>query len=300
MVKKGVRFSYEQRKRLMGYVFISPWILGGIVFFIIPLIKLFIYSFSTLSFDVGKIDIKLSGFNNYIEIFTKDRDALRLLRESFTTIVLQTAYITILSLFIANILKQKFRGRLFARAIFFIPVIVTSGVVISIIRGEAAINLFNMGEKSSIMMRTFDLAAFLREINLPEKALEILTDFVNTVYDLTWKSGVQILILLAALQTVSNSLYEAAQIDGASAWETYWFITFPIITPSLLLTTIYSIVDELSSYSNKYQAKILQYATEYMNYSYSSALAVIYFICVMALIGLVFLLSRKFVFYMND
>ena len=300
MAQKRRRMSYERRRRMMGYAFIAPWLVGSVVFFLLPLIQLFIYSFSTLTFEVGGLKIDFSGPQNYIDIFTKDRDATKLLMESFGTILLQTVYITLLSLFIANILRQKFRGRLFARAIFFIPVIVTSGVVISIIQGDAATSLFNMSEKSSVMMRSFEITDLLRRLDMPEELLNLLTDFVNTVFNLTWKSGVQILILLAALQTVPGSLYEAGHIDGASEWESFWFITFPLITPSLLLTTVYSIVDELSSYSNQYQAKIIEYATEYMNYSYSSALAAGYFVCVMALIGLVFLFARRRVFYMVD
>ena len=117
MAQKRRRMSYERRRRMMGYAFIAPWLVGSVVFFLLPLIQLFIYSFSTLTFEVGGLKIDFSGPQNYIDIFTKDRDATKLLMESFGTILLQTVYITLLSLFIANILRQKFRGRLFARAI---------------------------------------------------------------------------------------------------------------------------------------------------------------------------------------
>ena len=299
-MKNKTKSVLAARRNRYGYVFIVPWIIGFLLFFLLPLGQSIYYSFCKVSPSDAGFSFDFIRLENYRYLFEQDTTYKQNLWESVKSFLYSLPLTVILSLVLAVILNQKFRGRLFARAIFFIPVIVTSGVVISIIQGDAATSLFNMSEKSSVMMRSFEITDLLRRLDMPEELLNLLTDFVNTVFNLTWKSGVQILILLAALQTVPGSLYEAGHIDGASEWESFWFITFPLITPSLLLTTVYSIVDELSSYSNQYQAKIIEYATEYMNYSYSSALAAVYFVCVMALIGLVFLFARRRVFYMVD
>jgi ABC-type sugar transport system permease subunit len=298
---KRIKWTYEKKKRMIGYLFILPWLLGSLFFFIIPLIQSVIYSVCELELQTGRMIVKYMGFDNYHRLFRVDPDAVKLLYDSLGKIIVQTVYITILSVFVAVILKQKFFGRLFARAVFFLPVVVTSGIVISIISGDpSTTQLMLGGEKSSMLVKSFELTNLLYEIGFTQEITLFLTGMIDRVFNITWVSGVQILILLAGLQTVPGHLYEASKIDGATPWESFWFITFPMISPILLLTTVYSIIDGLSDYSNQYQAKIVQFANQYMNYSYSSALSTVYFICVITLIGLVFLFTRKRVFYMVD
>jgi len=293
------KFSYERKKKLIAYVFLIPWIAGAVYFFVIPLIQSVLYSFGDLKISAGRVDVTFKGFDNYIYIFTRDRDATRLLIESVSGMLLNIVYITILSLCIAVILKQSFKGRMLVRAVFFLPVIITSGVVISIIRSDAVTGAFMSAGQSNTMVKSFELGVILRGAGFPTEVTNILMGIVSGVFDLTWKSGVQILILLAGLQTVPSHLYEASRIDGATGWENFWFITFPLVTPVLLLTTVYSVIDVLSDYGNRYQQKILEYITK-INYSYSSALSSVYFVCIFLLVGLVFLIMRRRVFYMAD
>ena len=297
---KRISISYEKKKRLIGYAFVAPWILGAIYFFLLPLIQSVIYSFSEVSIKSGGMETVWVGFEYYYRALFTDREATQLLWSSLSSVLIKTVYIAILSLFVAVVLNQKFFGRAAARAIFFLPIIVTSGVVISIINGDSSTSSLFNGTESSTMVKSFELVALLNDIGFPEKVTTFLTGLVDQVLNIVWVCGVQILILLSGLQSVPGHLYEAAKMDGASGWESFWFVTFPMLSPMLLLTIIYSIVDGLSDYSNKYQNLVLDYANTYLNYSYSSALATIYMVLSGLIIGLVFLMTRRFVFYMAD
>ncbi len=292
--------SYERRRRWNGYLFVAPWLVGALFFFLIPLGQSILYSISELKLAPGGVDIKIVGFERYRYFFLEDIDGTTLLRDSLQEVGLQTLYVTILSVVVAVILNQRFRGRLFMRAVFFLPVIVTSGLVMSILRGDTTVQALVMeGGKTSTLVQSFQLQALLQQV-LPMEILTRITGIVNNIFDFTWMSGVQILVLLAGLQTIPGTLKEAARIDGASGWEYFSFVTLPLLSPVLLLTVIYSVIDGLSDFGNDYQQKILLQATQSLNYSYSSALATIYLVVVLASVGLLFFLSRRLVFYMVD
>lgn len=296
----GKPMSYERRRRWNGYLFVAPWLVGALFFFLIPLGQSILYSVSELKLAPGGVDIKIVGFERYRYFFLEDIDGTTLLRDSLQEVGLQTLYVTILSVVVAVILNQRFRGRLFMRAVFFLPVIVTSGLVMSILRGDTTVQALVMeGGKTSTLVQSFQLQALLQQV-LPMEILTRITGIVNNIFDFTWMSGVQILVLLAGLQTIPGTLKEAARIDGASGWEYFSFVTLPLLSPVLLLTVIYSVIDGLSDFGNDYQQKILLQATQSLNYSYSSALATIYLVVVLALVGLLFFLSRRLVFYMVD
>ena len=296
----GKPMSYERRRRWNGYLFVAPWLVGALFFFLIPLGQSILYSISELKLAPGGVDIKIVGFERYRYFFLEDIDGTTLLRDSLQEVGLQTLYVTILSVVVAVILNQRFRGRLFMRAVFFLPVIVTSGLVMSILRGDTTVQALVMeGGKTSTLVQSFQLQALLQQV-LPMEILTRITGIVNNIFDFTWMSGVQILVLLAGLQTIPGTLKEAARIDGASGWEYFSFVTLPLLSPVLLLTVIYSVIDDLSDFGNDYQQKILLQATQSLNYSYSSALATIYLVVVLASVGLLFFLSRRLVFYMVD
>ncbi len=297
---KRISISYERKKHLIGYAFVAPWILGGLYFFLLPLIQSVIYSVSEVAIKSGGMETNWVGFSYYYRALFTDREATQLLWSSLSSVLIKTVYIAILSLFVAVVLNQKFFGRTAARAVFFLPIIVTSGVVISIINGDSTASSLFTGTDSSTMVKSFELVKLLNDIGFPDKVTQLLTGLVDQVLNIAWVCGVQILILLSGLQTVPGHLYEAAKMDGASGWESFWFITFPMLSPMLLLTIIYSIVDGLSDYSNKYQKLILSYANTYLNFSYSAALSTIYMLLSGLFIGLVFLIARRYVFYMAD
>ena len=179
-----------------------------------------------------------------------------------------------------------------ARAVFFMPVIVTSGVIISIIRGDSVSSQMFSGDRSSSMLKSVELSDILLQAGYSSDMVGMLTGLIDNLFDLVWKSGVQILLVLAGLQGISPALYESSSMDGATGWEVFWFITLPMITPILLLTTVYTVIDGLSDYSNEYQKLVVSYAQQF-DYSYSSVLTWLYFVAVMLLLGIVFLIAKR-------
>ena len=142
-----------------------------------------------------------------------------------------------------------------------------------------------------------DLVNTFAAFGLPEFVLTSITDIVNGFFDLTWKSGVQMLLLLSAINNIPQSFYEAAVLDGAGAWVKFWKITFPAITPSLLVVIIYTVIDSFLDYDNLVMQMIRNYYQN-NNYTYSATIGVIYFVCILAFVGLVSLVMRKLVVYM--
>lgn len=149
------------------------------------------------------------------------------------------------------------------------------------------------------MFKAPDLVAVFSELGLPEAVTKSITDIINSMFDLTWQSGVQILLLLSAINNIPSSFYEAAVMDGATAWEKFWKITFPTVTPTLLVSVIYTVIDGFTDYDNKVMQLLRSYYTN-NNYTYSATIGVIYFFCILFIIGLIQLVSKRFVVYSGN
>ena len=290
--------TIERRNALAGFAFISPFIAGFILFFLVPLIKSLENSFSSV--EVTRYGFKLTwvGLKNYSDLLFKNANYLRNLTGYFAYIGYTTVFILIFSLFIALMLRQKFRGRTLARAVFFLPVIVSSGIVMSIIGNDLTSQA--MRESSNVFIsnnRVITNILLEAQIGLP--LIEALLGVVTTIFDLTWKSGVQILLFLAALHAIPRSFYEAAEIEGASGWVSFWKITFPMISPYILVCIAITVIESFSDYNNPLLASI--YAEiRAMSYGPGSAMAWFYTVTVFIALGIVLgLVSRK-VFYMEN
>ena len=277
-----------------------PWTIGALWFFIDPLVSTIRYSFSNFVInDTGSFVMKPleNGlFSNYRFAFTKDPDFLRFFGASLKDMAYQLPIIVIFALFIAIILNQKFRGKAFMRAMFFLPVIITTGLITTILktslfevaRGDAsgAANLFN----SVILSR------FLEDSGLSMSLVTAISGAVNNIVDLVWQSGVQILIFITGLLSIPPTYYEVAQVEGASAWSAFWKITFPMIIPYILVNMVYTTIDIFTGYSNQTMQYIVKTGYKSLKFSYSSAMAWIYFLVVMGIIGLVFFIISKFTY----
>ena len=214
--------------------------------------------------------------------------------DSIKDIPVTVITIVIVSLAIAVVLNRKFFGRTAVRAIFFVPVIVASGIVISILNGDAMASTMMAGQKSSAMLQVSGLTDIMMQMGLPEKMITTVTGMANGIFDYLWKSGIQILLFLAALQTISPSLYEASALEGATGWDNFWKISMPMVSPMILLAFIYSIIDSFTDYDNQYMQKIKDFATS-LNVEYSSTLSLLYFVVITLFIGLAYLIIKRFV-----
>lgn len=298
MKLKKSKLTYRQKDSLTGILFIMPWIIGFLVLFLEPLIKSLYYSFHKISISESGFDMKFIGAENFNYALNGDAQYKLALISSLRSVVTDVPLIVIFSLFMALVLNQKFRGRTLVRAVFFLPVIISSGIIISYLKNDIFSQTIRDGS-SSFLFQSTNLVRVLYYFNVPDVILHRLIYVVNQVFDLTWKSGIQILLFIAALQTIPKSFYEACIMEGCTAWEAFWKITLPMISPMILVNIIYSIVDSFVDYNNPVMT-IVYAKYNQMFFHLSAAYAWLYFICIFAIILVIIkLLSRK-VFYMVD
>ena len=317
-IKKS-RISYEKKKGLYGYGFIAIWIVGVIYMFLIPIFQSAWYSlcFTELvttpeqaaqrGMSSAGIYTEWNNFGNYEEALFKNQDYLPKLTESLGAMVPQVIVVMIFSLFIALLLNQKFRGRTFARAVFFLPVLVATGPVLAVIRGDISNNGISSGEQFSALFQTDlvdQLLEFLGIYNLNEQLTMTIQTITSDIFNLLWSAGIQILIFLAALQQIPTSAKEAASMEGATGWEFFWKITFPMISPMILVNgvlanLIYTVIDTFIDSENAVM-KIVLAQSRNLKYGLSSAMAWIYFLIVAVALAIIVAIVSKFVFYENE
>ena len=295
--KTKKHLSLRAQHAKWAWVFLAPWLLGIAVFFVWPMAQSVIYSFSRLSITSSGFHLDWVGLENYTYLLTRDTFFPQNLTQALGEVIPSVLMITAFSLFIAVILKEKFFGRSAARTVFFFPVMIASGVIITILKEQVMMSVSTSDNTAAYLFQAPDLVKTFAAFGLPDFVLTSITDIVNGFFDLTWKSGVQMLLLLSAINNIPQSFYEAAILDGAGAWVKFWKITFPAITPSLLVVIIYTIIDSFLDYDNLVMEMIRDYYQN-NNYTYSATIGVIYFVCILAFVGLVSLIMRKLVVYM--
>ncbi|MBO4866838.1 MAG: sugar ABC transporter permease [Ruminococcus sp.] len=297
--KKHV-LSYEKRKGLYGYGFIGLWAIGTIYFFIAPLIMSLIYSFNETEVKVGGMGMKWIGMKNYVNAFRKDQDYTLALVDMLKNTALRTPLIIIFSIFIALVLNQKFKGRTFARAVFFLPVIIATGPVMDIINGNMSTGGYSGGsEQFSTMFEANlvdQLLNFLGIYNISDKLSNIINSLTTDIFNLVWNSGIQILLILAALQGISPASKEAAQMEGATSWEFFWKITLPTISPMILACVVYTVVDSFVDPGNKVMTIVLNKSTNWQH-GYSAAMAWAYFAIIGVCLGIIVAILNKVIYY---
>ncbi len=281
-----------QRRRRAGLLFTTPFIIGFLCFYLQPLLLSLYYTFLDVQpAKGGGLTMSWYELGNYQYLFNKETAYWQALINTLRDMALTTPVILVFSLFISVILNQKFHGRMLARAVFFMPVVVTSGIIMSIVKGDVFIDSVET-DASSTVFKAAGMAQILQGMNLPDNIISIFTTLVNSTFDTLWKCGVQILLFLAALQSVSPQLYEAAKIEGATGWEVFWKVTFPNVAPIILVNLIYTIIDSITDASNKLMTTINETAFNKMKYSLASLEAWIFFLILLVIIGLIFLIAN--------
>ena len=243
--------------------------------------------------------MNFNGIANYIRAFKVDPEFVRLLSEEISRMFFNSLAIMIFSFFVALILNQKFKGRALVRAIFFLPVILSSGVILGIETDNALLSSVQnaIQENTNGTSVTAAIQNILTVNGVGTKAFEKVFELVDGIYDVAISSGIQIIIFLSGLQTISGSMYEAARIEGCTTWECLWKITFPMVSSLLLVNWIYTIVDFCMRTDNKVMEKISDQMIVQINYGFASAMSWIYFIIVIVIIGVTSLIISKGVYY---
>ncbi len=296
------RLSYEKKKGLYGYGFIGLWLVGTLIFFIVPLVTSFWYSLNDVTIGEGEMLYDWVGLKNYDYVLTVDENYADYLSATLLETLWKTPLVLIFSLFIAVILNQKFKGRTFARAIFFLPVIIATGPVYKIINGDMG-STGNTGAGQFSTMFSTDLVGelmqFLGIYGLSDDMSSIIQTVADNIFGIVWSAGIQILLFLAALQNIPPSAKEAAQMEGATAWEYFWKITFPYVSPFILANLIFTVIDSFTSPTNQVMGRI-QTMKEGWFFGYASAMAWIYFGIVLIAIAIITLIVNKFIYYEVD
>ncbi len=300
-MKNGKKYTgLLKRKAISGYLFILPFILGFLIFMVRPFLQSLYMSFCNVEVSAHGIHSVFAGLVNFKRAFTVDTEFNRLLTEQLGKMVINSIAIMVFSFFVALILNQKFKGRALVRAVFFLPVIISSGVILGVEYDNALLS----GLQSTIENNTnygFSITGAIESIlvtsGIGTSAFEIVFEVVDGIYDVAIASGIQIIIFLSGLQTISDSMYEAADIEGCTKWESMWKITFPMISSLLLVNWIYTIVDFCMRSDNEVMEKISDTMIVKLNYGFSSAMAWVYFAIVIVIIGVSSLIISKGVYY---
>ncbi|WP_020619982.1 carbohydrate ABC transporter permease [Paenibacillus daejeonensis] len=291
--------TYAQQKAIWGFVYVLPWLLGFIFFFLTPLLTSLRYSLSTVEANAQGLSIQFTGLKNYIEALTVNTSFNRALTESIINMLVNVPLIVIFSLFLAVLLNQKFFGRSVARSIFFLPVILASGVIMALESTSLiqAVNDQNSGSGVINALGSFELERIMLQAGVSEWIVVYLTGAVDRIYQIVSQSGVQILIFLAGIQTISPALYEASKIEGATGYEAFWKITFPMVSPLILVNIIYTIIDSFSR--NTLTDLVRETGFTRFNFGLSSAMAWIYFLAIALILAIISYLVSKRVFYQD-
>lgn len=298
--KRHLRLTRRTKQSITGYLFILPFIIGFLFFILQPLITTVQMSFSKVTIDTVNSGFHMEsiGITNYFRALAEDAHYNRYLVESLKGMAIQVPLVTMLSLFLAVMLNRKFPGRGMVRAIFFLPVILTSGVLLSIEANNALLASVENAQEGADAATA--ITTYLEEILVGAfgdvQLITVLLSAINKIYDIVIASSIQTVIFLSGLQSINGSLYEAAEIEGCSAWEVFWKITFPMISPLILVNWIYSIVDYAMRSDNILITHIEAFRAT-LDYGFASAMSLIYSLAVLAIVGISGLIISRMVYY---
>lgn len=287
-----------RRQQRSGYLFVAPWIVGFIIFFLKPMVESMWYSLCDTFMGETGIQTTFAGLKNYRYLLLEDSSFLENLWSVAGNMLTQIAICTTLSLFLAVVLVQKFRGRTIYRAIFFLPIIMTSGVIYSMV-GSVVGSSGLSGTGNAYMYSSSSLTTLMLQGGLSQEAVNLLTKAIDSIFAMTTNCGVQILLYISALQKIPASTYEAARIAGANGWDIFWKITIPKIAPIIFLNIVYTIVDASTSYGSRSGGNVMMEAIQRMgfgksmNFGMSAAMAWMYFLVVAAFLGIAWLLLGR-------
>ena len=300
--------SLDKRKARSGWLFVLPFIIGFILIYLPVIFDSIRFSFNEIRILTGGgYELDFVGFKNYRDALFVDTGFTQALVKGLKQLVIDIPAIVLFSLFIAIILNQKIFGRAAFRAIFFIPVILTTGLIGQIDANNAMLEYMNNGaidtgveaeaSATNQILNAMDLKGLFETMAIGQGLLEYVVEAVNSIFDIVNRCGVQMLIFLSGLQSISPAIYESCQIDGASGWETFWKVTLPMVSPMILVNAVYTVIDAFTSSSNTVMNYIDTVYNQPNGNVLSSAMSWMYFLLVILIIAAVAGLLSLFVFY---
>ncbi len=279
--------SLEKIKARYGIMFCIPWIIGFILFILIPIGQSILFSFSKVTMTADGLKLDFKGLKYFKYILAEEPTYGDKIISSLGDFAYSLPFIVIFSLIIAVILNGKFKGRVLFRSVFFLPAIISTGIVMSFISEDSlATAMMDTTDKVSAFMGGFiDFKAVMMGLGLPENVTTVIITYIDKIFNLLWSCGIQIVIFVSGLQTVPRQLYEVCKVEGATQWETFWYLTFPMLGSTLLLVIIYTSIDILTGTSNTVMRSAFNMMQQQV-YDVSSAMLWAYFISIFAIIAL--------------
>ena len=299
--KKHVK-GIESKKSGYGRMFITPWCIGMLLFFIIPLAKSFIYSFSYVEPNPGDLYTEWAGIINYQYIFNEDPNFVDNLTASLSQFFTSMPIIVVVSLILALVLNGNFKGRAFFRGIFFIPVIVATGVVMNHLTvdysGYGAIIKMSATVASDAYSTAgtasgLDFTQLLNSLDLPPEITQPMSNMITNIFNTVWTCGIPVVLYIAGLQTIPPQLYEASKVEGATTWEEFWYITLPMISQTILLVIVFTLIELLTQSRSAVISQAYSLMTNNLDYYTSAAMLWTFFAIVGGIIGLIILVYSK-------
>ncbi|MBQ8208874.1 MAG: sugar ABC transporter permease [Clostridia bacterium] len=300
--------SLDKKKARAGWLFVLPFAIGFLIVYLPILWDSLRFSFYHVSSQTGGgMVLEWVGLKNYTDALFVNPDFVQTLISGLGQMAFDIPAIVIFSLFMAVLLNTKMKGRAVFRAIFFMPVVLSTGfmaalesnnVLSSYMDSTTGMNDGSGRSASSDIISVLDFEKLFDQMKVGVEIVAVVISMINNIYDIVNRSGVQMLIFLAGLQSISPAIYESCQIDGASGWETFWKVTFPMISPMILVNAVYTIIDSFTAESNQIMKFINSvYELEINGNTISSAMSWMYFILVILIVAAVAAICSAFVFY---
>jgi ABC-type sugar transport system permease subunit len=318
MKSKFNQLTYKQQKVFFGILFLSPWLIGFLSIFLYSMIDSILYALSNIYFlgpsDASRVQMFIEsrgiigstfyktgivyefiGIDNFLYSWNIHSEYRVVLINSMVQSLINLPVIIIFSLLMATMLNTKFKGNTVVRAIFFLPVILASEAID--IALSQAIDLQALMQGSSSVFGNLEIQSFLIQSGFPEFLVDFLVGIVSTIFNIISLAGVQILIFLAGLQSIPSHLYEAAKVEGATPYESFWKITLPMVSPHIVTVGIFTIVD---SFLKSPVTNLIISTKDAQQYGVSASMAWIYFLAVGLLLAIFVFFSNKGAFYYDE
>lgn len=302
------KVSLEVKQRRYGYLFTLPFIIGALAFIIFPMIVSLVCSFATIMQGDGFMGYDYSnwGFGNYSKIWVENNSFAQQILNALKDMVTTVPVVVIFSFFMASVLNAKFVGRGFARSVMFMPVIISSGLVVGLSGDALANQIMGGGDRfaetaassAGAIQVTEAFQIMLEELDLAEWMIDLIIGSVASISTIVSMSAVSIVIFIAGLQSISPSIYEASYIEGATKWEVFWKISLPMVSPLILTSVVYTIVDNFNATTNSVVYTIHNNIIS-MKFDIASAMAVSYSLIILVILIVVFAVLNKVVFYQD-
>lgn len=294
-----------QKRARVGLLFSLPFLIGFFAFYLFPVAQSILFSFADLTASKSGMKMEMVGLKNYSYLLFEDPNYIKYLTVCLKDMLINVPCVILFSFFIAVVLNQQFHGRALARMFLFLPVVVSSGVTRLLTTGVqtasmASINAAATDKVEGVAQISDAIVNMITTIKISPAFLDFITSAVARASDIVSLSGIQILIFLAGLQTISPSLYEASSMEGATGWENFWKITFPMVSPIILVNAVYTIIDSMSGLQNYLIYTIYDMSFNQSRYGRASAMGWIYYLIIFAVLAVFLLIFARRMHYEND